>query len=382
MGLNISVFFMMIGVGMIVALLPQKVIQFDGNGQNVGYLASMFAVAYIALQVPVGAMADKYGFKIFLAIGYFLCFLAGLCFYFSSSSYSLFLTRLLQGAGEAPVWALAPAMLSVKYPLEKSSIIGRYNAILHIGLTLGPICGVYLGKACQSGFLFLLYSLGCLFGMLLILVFVEDVRPAEKNSITFDLSAISRLVKDRKILIALIGITLYGSAYGIFLTAIPSYLLQEKNFSTEYMGAFFSLFYAAISVSQIITGRLSCRFGAGFLMVLGLFIASLGLIAIHFSGSFGILFLLTIASLGLGVFYLSSMIFLNDTVDSALKGTISGAYYLFWGVGMFFGPSTLSAASRGVGFSLSLKIFAVLFTIIALAMLVLLVPLCRKRTRG
>jgi MFS family permease len=53
---------MMIGVGMIVALLPQMVIQFDGSGQNVGYLASMFVVAYIALQVPVGTMADKHGF--------------------------------------------------------------------------------------------------------------------------------------------------------------------------------------------------------------------------------------------------------------------------------------------------------------------------------
>jgi MFS family permease len=172
LGLNVSVFFMMIGVGMIVALLPQKVILFDGNGRNVGYLASMFAVAYIALQVPVGAMADKYGFKIFLVIGYFLCFLAGLCFYFSGSSYSLFLTRLLQGAGEAPVWALAPAILSVKYPLEKSAIIGRYNAILHVGLTLGPICGIYLGKVCQPSLLFLLYSIGCLFGMSMILVWV------------------------------------------------------------------------------------------------------------------------------------------------------------------------------------------------------------------
>ncbi|MDR3331624.1 MAG: hypothetical protein LBT08_03250 [Synergistaceae bacterium] len=66
---------MMIGVGMIVAFLPQRIIDLDGHERNVGYLASMFAIAYIMLQVPVGTMADKLGFKLFLVAGYLLCFL-------------------------------------------------------------------------------------------------------------------------------------------------------------------------------------------------------------------------------------------------------------------------------------------------------------------
>jgi len=53
LGLNVSVFLMMIGVGMIVAFLPQRIIDLDGHERNVGYLASMFAIAYIMLQVPV-----------------------------------------------------------------------------------------------------------------------------------------------------------------------------------------------------------------------------------------------------------------------------------------------------------------------------------------
>jgi hypothetical protein len=48
---------------------------------------------------------------------------------------------------------------------------------------------------------------------------------------------------------------------------------------------------------------------------------------------------------------------------------------------MFFGPSTLSAVSRKIGFSLSLTIFAVSFAIIALVMLAL-IPLRNKRQAG
>ena len=133
-GLNLPAFLMMIGVGMIVALFPQRIIDFDGDGRRVGYVASMFALSYIAFQVPVGALADRFGFKRFIALGYLLCFFAGLGYYFSSGSIMIFLGRLIQGAGEAPVWALAPALLSVKFSSDKGSAIGLYNAICYVCL--------------------------------------------------------------------------------------------------------------------------------------------------------------------------------------------------------------------------------------------------------
>jgi MFS family permease len=378
LGLNLSVFLMMIGVGMIVALLPQRIIELDGSGQNVGYLASMFAIAYIVLQVPVGTMADRFGFKLFLVIGYVLCFLTGLCFYFSNSSMTIFLSRLLQGAGEAPIWALAPALLSVKYASSKGSVMGSYNAVLHIGLTLGPILGIVLAGIWPPKSLFLLYAFACLSGAFFTCWLVDDVRPAKKLAGSFNISGILNLTKDSNVFLALLGITLYGTGYGIFLTTMPAYLLQEKGFDATYIGVFFSLFYVAISISQVITGKLSDRFGPNIFMVFGLMLASLGLAITPFLDFIGILFMLTIASLGLGVFYLASMIFLNETVDESFKGTISGAYYLFWGIGMFFGPPALSVISSYSGYTISLTVYALLFIIVAVAMAIKIKPVLKK----
>ncbi|MDO4560076.1 MAG: MFS transporter [bacterium] len=368
-GLNLSVFLMMIGVGMIVALLPQRIIELDGNGGNVGYLASMFALAYIVLQVPVGTMADRFGFKRFLALGYFLCFLTGLCYYFSAGSTTIFLSRLLQGAGEAPVWALAPALLSIKYASSKGSVMGSYNAVIHIGLTIGPILGVFLIKILEPRNLFLLYAFACLAGALLILWLVEDVRSEKGVEETFNLSNIAAMVKDASVFVALIGITLYGTGYGIFLTTMPAYLIEERGFDSVYIGIFFSLFYTAISISQLTTGRLCDRFGAKVFMVFGLFLASLGLgMSQLFPAPVEMLSALAASSAGLGVFYLASMIFLNDTVDERYKGTISGAYYLFWGIGMFFGPPLLSLSSRMRGADFSLVCYAALYLALSLVM--------------
>jgi len=382
LGLNASVFLMMIGVGMIVALLPQRIIEMDGHEQNVGYLASAFAISYIILQVPIGTLADKFGFKIFLTIGYFLCAITGLCFYFSSGAFMIFLSRLLQGAGEAPIWALAPALLSVKYPRNKGEVMGSYNAVLHIGLTLGPMAGVLLAKTCQPSALFLLYAVACFLGAILTIWLVDDVSPQKPLAASFNISSILELSKDRGSFLTLLGITLYGTGYGIFLTSIPAYLLQVKNFSSEYIGIFFSLFYVAISVSQIITGKLADKFGPNIFMICGLVIASLGLGAISFLGFWGIFTMLTLAGLGLGVFYLSSMIYLNETVDISLKGTISGAYYLFWGIGMFFGPPLFSILSQSSGYTVSLVVYSLLFISIAVAMILILPTPTSRRENG
>jgi MFS family permease len=357
-GLNLSVFLIMVGVGMIVALLPQRIIDLDGDGRNAGYLASTFAIAYIMLQMPVGTMADKFGFKLFLVLGYLSCAIAGLCFYFSASLSAIFLSRIVQGAGEAPIWALAPALLSVKYPHNKGAVMGAYNSVLHIGLTAGPVLGVYLAKMWHTNNLFLIYALACLAGAVLIYLLVEDVHPKCKLATPFSFSKILIVLRQSKALLALLGITLYGAGYGIFLTSIPIYLRQEKGFSSWYIGVFFSLFYVAISLSQIVAGKLSDKFGPGIFMVLGLLIPSLNLVCIHYLSFIGVLTMLTMASFGLGIFYLSSMIFLNETVGEELKGTISGAYYLFWGIGMFFGPPMLSTLSNHVGFSVSLIAYA------------------------
>ena len=373
LGLISAVFLMMVGVGMIVALLPQRIVDLDGNGQSVGYLASAFAISYIVLQVPIGTLSDKLGFKPFLILGYLLCFITGLSFYFSSSSIMIFLSRLLQGAGEAPIWALAPALLSLKFPLAKGKVMGMYNAVIHLGLTVGPILGVLLAKVWKANEVFLVYAILCLLGAVIIYLFVDNAnkRDIELNNCV-DFNNIFKLISDGQALLALVGITLYGAGYGIFLTSIPTFLLQDKGFSSVYIGIFFSLFYVAISISQVITGSLSDKFGPNLFMIIGLILAAVGIFAVPLLDSSWILIMLTFASLGLGIFYLASMAFLNETVAESLKGTISGAYYLFWGIGMFFGPPILSMIAQYITFKLALVAYALILIITASGMAIIL----------
>ncbi|MEL7567696.1 MAG: MFS transporter [Dehalobacterium sp.] len=373
LGLILAVALMMVGVGMIVALLPQRVVDLDGNGRSVGYIASAFAFSYLLLQVPTGRLSDQVGFRPLLIAGYLLCFVTGLVFYFATSSNMIFFARLLQGAGEAPVWALAPALLSLKYPLAKGKVMGIYNAVLHFGLTIGPFLGVLLAKGLNSQEIFLIYSLTCLAGAIVIYLMVENpAKKEEQSKSRLDYRNVLYLVKKRETLVCFVGITLYGTGYGIFLTAIPAFLLQEKAFSAVDISVFFSLFYVAISLSQAIAGPLSDRFSRSSFMFFGLLLAAVGIIVMPALRLPLIFLVLTMASLGIGIFHLASMTFLNESVPDSLKGTISGTYYYFWGIGMFFGPPIMTRIATSINFQASMSGYSFLLLLVAVGMLKIL----------
>jgi len=144
LALNVSVFLLMVGVGMIVALLPQRIMDLSHSVAAVGYLAAAFALSYVLLQIPVGKLADKVGCKLPLLVGYGLCGITGLLYYGADTTTLIFLGRFLQGIGEVPIWALAPALLSLQYANTKGRAIGIYNASFHLGLSVGPLLGMLL----------------------------------------------------------------------------------------------------------------------------------------------------------------------------------------------------------------------------------------------
>ncbi len=331
---------LMIGVGMVVALLPQRVLDLSGSLRSVGYVASLFALSYLLVQLPIGSLADRLGVRPFLVLGYLLCCLSGLVFFYAGSPEAIFLGRFIQGAGEAPVWALGPALLSLAYPHAKGKVIGIYNASIHTGLTIGPLLGILLFPGGGGDLPFLLFAALCLSGGLTVLLFLPRAPFAASRSVSQKprLRELAGLMVVRGPLAALAGVLLYGAGYGIFVSVLPGQLALTGGFDTVAIGIFFALFYAAISVAQLIVGPLSDRHGRHLYMIAGFAMAAVGFATfapLPYPWTYAPL---ALASLGLGVYCVASMAYLNESVPERLRGTLSGSYYLAWGLGYFFGP--------------------------------------------
>lgn len=369
-GVCCSAFLMMLGVGMIVAILPQRVIELTGSVSPTAYLASLFAVPYLLLQIPYGRLSDRMGFKPFIVAGYGICALAGFIFYFSSDTKSLFFGRMLQGAGEAPIWALAPALLSLQNPTSRGRAMGSYNASIHLGLTAGPALGIAVSQVWQANEAFLIYAGLCLCGAAVVSKLVKDAkRTGEQEQPQLCSQNIIALAANPERFFVLLAIMLYGAGYGLFVTIVPGYLIAHKSFGPIEVGLFFTLFYLAVSLSQLFTGALADRKGEKMLMVCGLLLASVGIGLFTAVDRPWIIGLLTLASTGLGIFLLSSMTYLNGCVSDAMKGTVSGAFYLFWGVGYFAGPLAIGDLGKLAGFPACFVGLSFLFAANALAVI-------------
>ncbi len=331
---------LMVGVGMIVALLPQRILTLSGSLQDVGYLASFFAFSYLVVQIPIGRLADKFGSKSFLILGYCICCFSGISFAAARTPEGFFFGRFLQGAGEAPIWALGPALLSLAYPHAKGKVIGIYNACIHAGLTIGPLLGLLPFGNSTSQLPFLLFALACFGGGLAVFLFLPKNSPSPIIIVSeaSDFKALAGLVSSREPLLTLSSILLYGACYGIFISVLPASLSLSKNFDSFDNVVFFALFYIAISISQLVVGPLSDRYSRYLFMIMGLALAAVGIVIFDLFVLPWIYVPLTIASIGLGVFCVSSIAYLNECVPDGLKATISSAYYLAWGLGYFLGP--------------------------------------------
>ena len=229
MVVSLAASLLMMGVGMIVGLLPRRVLALSGSIRDVGLIASCFALTYLLVQIPVGRLADRFGIKRFLIAGYVLCGLSGLIFSFANSPRDFFIGRLIQGAGEAPIWALGPALLALAYPRESGRAIGVYNASIHAGLTLGPLVALWFFPGGMGRAPFLVFVLLCFAAMVFVLLLLPASRISLGNEcgLAPRLGDVIRLLALRSTLMTLSGVLLYGACYGVFLTVLPGHLIPE-----------------------------------------------------------------------------------------------------------------------------------------------------------
>jgi MFS family permease len=187
---------------------------------------------------------------------------------------------------------------------------------------------------------------------------------------TLDIKRILTFTKNPQTLAVLFGIALYGAGCGIFMTIIPAFLLIVKQHDQTYINLFFSIFYIAISLSQVFTGWLSDRLGRQSFMLTGMIVAAAGLGAAVYFDHLALTIILGVSSFGLGTYYLASMAFLNEKAPASFRGAISGVYYLFWGIGMFWGPLNLGYYIQSNSYQEGFHAFSLMLIIQAILLLI------------
>ncbi|MGE4291186.1 MAG: MFS transporter [Desulfovibrio sp.] len=347
-GLCLAVFLAMTGMGMAGVALPEQYLRVAGSPRAAGWLASAFAFSYMACQYPAGCLADRFGYRAVLTSGFLLMSASAVLYAMAQSPEALYVGRFLQGAGEAPVWASAPALLGSLYPRTRGLVIGGYNAAFHVGMMLGPLLaalpfavlpfaaannGAFAGFAVLSGAAALLSCL-CIGRASQTRLCSGGIHaPRQQMGTLF-----------RRIWPTTCALPFSGAAYGLLTSSLPVHLVAGAGFDRGQLARFLFATFLGLSLAQFGVGRLSDRFGRAPFQAAGLLATAGGFLALPHSVAIPAFCSAMLFGAGLGGFAVASMALVNEQAPQGGQATASGYAYLIWGGGYFAGPQLANLA--------------------------------------
>lgn len=211
--------------------------EFGVTNETFGILSSAFNWTYCVLQIPMGALLDRFGVHLLLSIGAFLWSIASFGSAFSPGLRSFFGSRLLLGVGEAPTFPGNAKAIGYWFPREERSLP---TSLFDGAAKLGPAIGVLI-----VGFMTLRYGWRFSFaftGVLSFLYFVafyffyRDPRPNESQGDAVEMesagASIWYLLKQPKVDGLFLGMAAYNYVFYLLLYWLPSYfhsLIDERH---------------------------------------------------------------------------------------------------------------------------------------------------------
>jgi len=127
--------------------LPAIEKEFHVDAVLLSWIATAYLLAVAVALVPFGRLADIYGRKRIFLSGIILFTISSILCASAFSTAMLLFYRILQGIGNAMVFATGMAILvSVYPPQERGRVLGINVAAVYIGLSAGPFIGGILTR--------------------------------------------------------------------------------------------------------------------------------------------------------------------------------------------------------------------------------------------
>jgi MFS family permease len=249
------------------------------NGQF-GLLFSAFFWVYAFIQIPVGALAERYGAHRVLAVGLVVWATATMLTGVTSSFTMLIALRMMLGLGESVGFPTMSKLLAAVVPPEG---LGLANGIVAFGYLVGPGVGVFLAGL-------LLIHVGwrgtfLVFGICSLLWIVPwlGVRLPKLATQRSDPSAptLGMVLSQRGLWGTSLGLFSSNYMWYFILSWLPGYLVKERGFTLVDMASVATAGYLVNGLSAFLIGwtidRYIARGGsANFAYKLVMFVSHVG----------------------------------------------------------------------------------------------------------
>ncbi|WP_280833452.1 MFS transporter [Mycolicibacterium frederiksbergense] len=254
--------------------------EFDLTKGEFGLLTSVFSWAYLAMLIPVGLIADRWGARLLLPISVIIWSVGVGLTGAAVGLGMLVAARLLLGAGESPMYPVGNSVISEWAPRQERA---RFTGLLNSGALFGPAIGAVVAAylivafGWRASFL-ILGVVGIVFSIVWMLIYNtpekarwldstereyiirERVDPeSAKQMYSAAPLTIPQLLRKRTMWSLLISHGCAAYTNYLFLSFMPLYLQEERGFNGFGSGGVTGIVYLIAALGSLGVAYISDR---------------------------------------------------------------------------------------------------------------------------
>ncbi len=295
----------MIGFGIVIPLLPFYVQSMGGTAAVVGILLGSFSLTQMIATPILGRLSDRYGRRRIIMLS-LAGNAAGMVLFAIAAERGLlpllFVSRILAGATAGNLSACQAAVADVTDGPQRAAGMGRLGAGIGLGLVIGPILGSALSRLhpmappLAAGALAATDALGVFF----LMPETRGTAPATAEPES-DGRSLAQALTDRRIVGVMAIYFLTFICMSSIQVALPLLANARLGWDERQVGHLFGLYgLMALLVQGGLIGRLTRRYTAATVLVLGAVCVAGGMTAIADAASPALL-LVGVGLAGFGV---------------------------------------------------------------------------------
>lgn len=327
-----SMFLASLAMGMAGLALPLYASSLHANYIEIGLLGVTYAISDALLSLPSGTLADRYGRRLFLALGFFATACVFGAYPLVGIVSLILVLRLIQGGTEAPIWVNAQAAVAdLSRPAKRGRAMGIYATSWAAGFAVGPLVGGVLYGSVGPAITF---QASALLAFVATAVFATVSLPKPK---------ITRKKPKLGGLLPICGIgSIYISVISVIFILFPVYTSKPAvegglGMSPVDIGVLLTLFAGIRAAFFVPLGGLSDRYGPRRVIMGGLLGSVVALIGLAFvTGYLGLALMLVFLALTSGAIYPAVMSTVTEVGGGKNRGYALGIFngitMLGWGL--------------------------------------------------
>lgn len=276
----------MAGIGMVSPLLPVYV-RDDLDGPEIAVALSFSGIALTMLVASpfMGRLGDRYGIKLFIALGFIVYGLGGFGFVWANNWELVIAFRMLSGIGAAAIFPLSLAYVGRLTPFgREGTFMGMYAVAEISGFGLGPLLGGAIRDSMNAQAAFLTMGLMLtITGLITFLILPKPTvqTPNIEKGDEYEEPELPwvELVRRPIVQAAVFMRLILALGWGAGSTFLAVYVISEDGLNTDsaiFVGILLASRSLLGAVLQPVFGRLADRMSRLALVTGGLVVASIG----------------------------------------------------------------------------------------------------------